>query len=183
VSETAQEYTKRMLGLAKGRDPLKVQAATPARLERLVKDQPRRLLTRRSAPGKWSAAEIVAHLADAEIVHAYRLRMILSQNTTEIQAFNQDKWAAVVRYDRVAVRDALVVFAAVRRTNLALIKRLTPQERQQYGMHQERGKETIDHISRMYAGHDLNHLAQIERIVKGRGGAAPPPDKRRAVAR
>jgi hypothetical protein len=112
-------------------------------------------------------AQIVAHLADAEIVHAYRLRMILSRNATEIQAFDQAKWADVVRYDRVGIEDALAVFAAVRRTNLALIKRLTPGERQQYGMHQERGKETIDHISRMYAGHDLNHLAQIERIVKG----------------
>jgi hypothetical protein len=156
-----------MLALAEGRDPLKVQAATTTRLQRLLKGQPRRLLTRSPAPGKWSVAQIVAHLADAEVVHAYRLRMILSRNGTEIQAFDQDKWAAVVRYDRVGIEDALAVFAALRRTNLALIKRLTPGERQQYGMHQERGKETIDHSARMYAGHDLNHLGQIERIVKG----------------
>jgi hypothetical protein len=166
VGETAQEYTARMLGLSAGKDPLKVQAATPAKLRRLVDGTPRRLLTRRPAPGKWSAAQIVAHLADTEVVFAYRLRMILSRSGTEIQAFDQEKWAEVVQYGRVDTADALAVFTAVRRANLALVKRLTPTQRKQFGLHQERGKETIDHIGRMNAGHDLNHLGQIERIVR-----------------
>jgi uncharacterized damage-inducible protein DinB len=167
VVETVQQYTTRMLGLATGQDPMKILAATPAKLRRLVTAAPRRVLARSPAPGKWSVAQIVAHLADTEIVFAYRLRMILSRDGTEIQAFDQQKWAEVVQYDRVNTEDALAVFTAVRRTNLALVKRITPAQRNQFGMHQERGKETVEHLGRMNAGHDLNHLGQIERIVKG----------------
>jgi DinB superfamily len=165
VGETAEEYTARMLGLSAGKDPLKVQAATPGKLRRLVASAPRRLLTRSPEPGKWSVAQIVAHLADTETVFAYRLRMILSRDGTEIQAFDQEKWAEVEQYERVNTADALAVFAALRRANLALVKRLGPAQRRQFGLHQERGKETIDHMGKMNAGHDLNHLAQIERIL------------------
>lgn len=125
------------------------------------------MLTRAPAPGKWSVAEILAHLADTEVVHAYRLLMILSSNGTEIQAFDQDLWAKAARYDKVPVADSLDVFEALRRSNARLVKSLTPAERQQHGIHQERGKETVDHIERMYAGHDVNHLRQIETILKG----------------
>jgi DinB superfamily len=166
MAETAQEYIKRMLSLVEGKDAIKVQAATPAKLRRMVKSQPRRVLTRRPAPGKWSVAEIVAHLADAEVVHAYRIRMILSRDGTEIQAFDQNVWAEGGRYHQVDVNDALNVFQSLRRANLAFVKRLTPAERKRHGMHQERGKETIEHIGRMYAGHDLNHLGQIETILR-----------------
>lgn len=166
MSETAQEYTARMLGLSAGKDALKVQAATPARLRRLVARTPRRLLTRSPAPGKWSIAEIVAHLADTETVFAYRLRMILSRDGTEIQAFDQNRWAEVEQYDRVNTADALAVFTALRRANLALVKRIGPAQRKQFGMHQERGKESIEHMEKMNAGHDLNHLSQIERILE-----------------
>jgi uncharacterized damage-inducible protein DinB len=172
VGETVQEYTARMVGLAAGQDPLKVQAATPAKLRRLIEAAPRKALTRPPAPGKWSIAQIVAHLADTEVVFAYRLRMILSRDGTEIQAFDQEKWAEVVQYDRVNTADALAVFTAVRRANVALVKRLTPTQRKQFGMHQERGKETVEHMGRMNAGHDLNHIGQIERIVKSAGTRA-----------
>lgn len=172
MGETAQAYTARMLGLSAGKDPLKVQAATPAKLRRLIERTPRRLLTRSPAPGKWSVAQIVAHLADTEVVFAYRLRMILSRNGTEIQAFDQEKWAEVVQYDRVNTADALAVFAAARRANLALVRRISEPQRKQFGLHQERGKESIDHMGRMNAGHDLNHLGQIERIVRGAGTGA-----------
>jgi uncharacterized damage-inducible protein DinB len=154
-----------MLELAAGKDALKVQAATPAKLRRLVARAPRRLLTRSPAPGKWSIAQIVAHLADTETVFAYRLRMILSRDGTEIQAFDQNTWAKVEQYERVNTADALAVFTALRRANLALVKRITPAQRKQYGMHQERGKESIEHMGNMNAGHDLNHLSQIERII------------------
>ncbi len=166
MSETAQEYTARMLGLSAGKDPRAVQAATPSKLRRVVVGTPRRLLTRSPAHGKWSIAQIVAHLADTEVVFAYRMRMILSRDGTEIQAFDQEKWAEVVQYDRVNPADALAVFTAVRRANLALVARLSPKQRKQFGRHQERGNETIDHMQRMNAGHDLNHLGQIARILK-----------------
>src|SRR5262245_32841741 len=116
-----------MLGLAAGKNPLKVLAATPAKLRRLVERTPRRVLSRRPAPGRWSVAQLLAHLADTEIVLAYRLRLILGRDGTEIQAFDQEKWADVAQYDRVDTADALAAFAAVRRVNLALVRRITPR--------------------------------------------------------
>ncbi len=97
---------------------------------------------------------------------AYRLRMILSRDGTEIQAFDQEKWADVVQYERVNLPTRSRCSLRYAAPNLALVERLTPKQRKQYGLHQERGKETVDHMQRMNAGHDLNHLGQIERILK-----------------
>jgi hypothetical protein len=168
VPETVQQYTARILGFAGDRDPVKVQAATPGRLRRLIRGRSARALSRVPTGGKWSVREILAHLADAEVVHAYRLRMILSRDGTDIQAYDQNLWAATGRYDAVPVEQSLSVFETLRRANVALLKRLTAAERRRYGMHQERGKESIARLSQMYAGHDLNHLSQIERILKSR---------------
>jgi hypothetical protein len=46
-----------------------------------------------------------------------------------------------------------------------MLKSLAPEQWKHYGMHSERGQETIEHIVRMFAGHDLNHLQQVERIL------------------
>ena len=147
---------------------MKVQAATPGRLRRLIRGRSARALSHVPAGGKWSVRHILAHLADAEVVHAYRLRMILSQDGTDIQAYDQNLWAATGRYDTVPVEQSLTVFETLRRANVALLKRLTAAECRRYGMHQERGKESIARLSQMYAGHDLNHLSQIERILETR---------------
>ena len=164
MKETPKQYTKRMLGNVGDKNPLAVQRATPARLARLVRGLSRTQLRRRPAPGKWSINEIVAHLADTELVGGYRIRTILGKHRAPIQAFDQDVWAARGRYNRVDVRRALERFRVLREANLALIRSLSPRRLQQYGMHAERGKETIAHIVRMFAGHDLNHLGQVERI-------------------
>ena len=167
MKETPKQYTKRMLGNVGDKNPLAVQRATPVRLARLVRGLSRTQLRRRPAPGKWSINEIVAHLADTELVGGYRIRTILGQNRTPIQAFDQDVWAARGSYNRVDVRRALERFRVLREANLALIRSLSPRRLQQYGMHAERGKESIAHIVSMFAGHDVNHLGQIERIRRG----------------
>jgi DinB family protein len=165
VQETPKEYTARMLGLAGDRNPLTVLAATPGRLRRLLARQSAAAVGRRPAPGRWSVRQIVAHLADAEVVHAYRIRMMLGRSGGEIQAFNQDAWAVEGRYQDVDLAVALEAFAALRALNLTLYRRLGPEKRRRFGVHQERGRESIDHTSRMYAGHDLNHLGQISAIL------------------
>lgn len=165
MRETPQEYIQRMLGNVEGQDPLKVAAATPKRLERLIKGMPAAKLHKRPAPGKWSVAEILAHLADGEIVRGWRMRQILGAPGTPIQPFDQDAWAAAGHYEKRDPRKSLETFRAVREANLALLKSLTKEQWKQYGMHAERGQETIDHIARLDAGHDLNHLAQVERIL------------------
>ena len=94
------------------------------------------------------------------------MRMILSQNGTPIQAFDQDMWANTFNYLQRDSKSSMETFRALRENNLALLKSVPKNLWENYGMHQERGKESIAHIVRMFAGHDLNHLQQIEKIVK-----------------
>ena len=165
MNETPQEYIQRILSQLGGKDPLKVQADTPKKLGRLIQRVSPAKLRKRPAPGKWSAGEILAHLADAEFVTAWRLRQILGAPGTPIQAYDQDTWAAAGHYEKRDARKSLEQFRATREANLALLKSLTAEQWKHHGMHAERGIETIQHIACMMAGHDLNHLGQVERIV------------------
>lgn len=163
--ESPSEYTRRILSNAEGKDPLAVLQATPGRLRQIVQKTPAALLRRQPAPGKWSPAQIIAHLADAEIVFAYRMRMIIAHDGVDIQAFDQDEWAANLAYDTADPGESVDLFEAARVANLRLLQRVDPRLHENYGMHSERGRETVSHLIRLYAGHDLNHLGQIERIV------------------
>lgn len=167
MKETPKQYTQRMLGNVAGKNPLAVQAATAGKLARLTRGLSGAQLRRRPAPGKWSIGEILAHLADAEIVAGYRFRMMLNSSGGVIPAFDQNDWARNGRYDRIDPKRSLQAFTAMRVYNLALLKSLKPAMRKRYGMHAERGKESVAHYTRMMAGHDLNHLAQVERIARG----------------
>jgi len=165
MQETPQEYIQRIMGMLKGQKPLKIQADTPKKLGRLIGRASAAKLRKRPAPGKWSAAEILAHLADCEIVVGWRMRQILGAPGTSIQAFDQDAWAAAGHYERRDPKKSLEQFRVAREGNLALLKSLAPEQWKQHGMHAERGVETIEHIVGLMAGHDLNHTGQVERIV------------------
>jgi hypothetical protein len=166
MKETPQEYIQRMLGYTGGgENPAKVQAATAKKLEKLIKGVPAAKLKKRPAPEKWSVQEIIAHLADTEIVGSWRIRAILGAPGTPIQAFDQDAWVTATHYAKRDLRQAVEQFRVLREANLALYKSLTPEQWKHHGMHSERGEETVEHIVRMFAGHDLNHIAQIERIL------------------
>jgi hypothetical protein len=165
MHETPQEYRKRMVGQLVGRDPLKIQSATPRKLERLLKGVSGSKVRKRPAPSKWSIAEIVAHLADAELVVGYRIRITLGAPGTPIEAFDQDDWVVALHYDKRDIRASLTQFRAIREANLRLLKTLTRTQWKQYGIHAERGEESVEMIVQMMAGHDLNHLGQIERII------------------
>jgi DinB superfamily len=168
MKETPREYTQRMLENMKGLEPLKVEAATAKKLERLIQGMSASKLRKRPAPGKWSVAEILAHLADSEIVRGWRMRQILGAPGTPIQAFDQDTWAEAGHYEKRDPRKSLDVFRVVRGANLALLKSLTKEQWKHHGTHAERGVETIEHMTCMMAGHDLNHLGQVERILAGK---------------
>jgi hypothetical protein len=165
MKETPQQYTQRVVGYVEGKQPLAVQAATAKKLERLIKGVPTSKLRRRPAPDKWSVAEILAHLADAEIVAGFRVRLILGSPGTPVAAFDQDAWVTSGHYAKRDPRKSVEQFRAVREANLALLKSLTPEQWKHYGMHSERGQESVEHIVRMFAGHDVNHLRQIEGIL------------------
>jgi DinB family protein len=163
--ESPSEYTRRILSYAEGKDPLAVLEATPERLRQIVQNTPAAVLRRQPGPGRWSPAQIIAHLADAEIVVGHRMRMIIATNGVDIQAFDQDKWAANLAYESADPGESVDLFEATRVANLRLLRRVDPRLHENYGMHSERGRETVTHMIRLYAGHDLNHLGQIERIV------------------
>jgi len=165
MQETAQEYKQRIFSYLGENDPLKIQSATPKKLQRLVSRPSAAKLRKQPAPGKWSVAEILAHMADTELVFGYRIRTILGAPGTPIQAFDQDKWAQAMSYGKADPRKSLERFAAFRKANLDLLKSLSPAQRKYHGMHAERGEESIETIARLCAGHDLNHLTQIEKIL------------------
>lgn len=168
MQETPQQYSERILGYSKDKDGLAVQQATPKKLAALLKGKTKKTLARRPAPDKWSAAEIVAHLADAEVAIAWRLRQILSTNAVPIQAFDQDAWAATFDYTQRDPKQSLESFRVLRDNNIALLKSVPRKLWDNYGVHEERGNESVAHIVTLMAGHDLNHLQQIEKIVNGK---------------
>jgi hypothetical protein len=173
MPETAQQYIQRILGQVEGHDAIKVQRATAAKLKKLIQGRTSKQLKWRPEPGKWSMAEIVAHLADVEIVASWRMRSILGANGTAIQAFDQDAWASVFHYGKSDAKRSLEIFRVLRENNLAMLKALPPTSWDNYGIHAERGKETIAHLARMFAGHDTNHIVQIENIAAQLKSASP----------
>lgn len=165
MQETAQQYIQRILGHVEGKDAIKVQRATAGKLKKAIRGLTPKQLKWQPEPGKWSIAEIVAHLADAEIVASWRMRSAIGANGTTIQPFDQNVWASVFQYGKRDAKQSLEVFSALRENNLAMLKALPPETWDNYGMHLERGKETIAHMARMFAGHDTNHVLQVERIA------------------
>jgi hypothetical protein len=165
MKETPQQYVDRISKYLAGKKPLAVQAATPARLARLIQGVPAAKLRKRPSPDKWSVKEILAHMADTEMVGGFRMRLILGSPGTPIAGFDQDAWVTSGHYEKRDPRKSIEQFRVLRAANLALLKSLTPQQWKHYGMHSERGEETIEHIVKLFAGHDLNHLKQIERIL------------------
>jgi hypothetical protein len=165
MKETPRQYTERILGYANGKRPLIVLAATARKLDRLIRGVSMTKLCKRPAPEKWSVSEIIAHLADGEIVGGFRLRLILGSPGAPIIAYDQDKWVTSGHYDERDPRKSVELFRVLREANLALLESLAPEQWKDYGIHSERGRESIEHIARMFAGHDINHLRQIETIL------------------
>ena len=157
-------YVSRMLALLGPRNPLEVLAETPEALARAVAGLSVEREAQPEKSGKWSVRQVVQHLADSEVVGGFRFRMILAEDGPAIAGYDQDLWAERLRYQESAVADALPEFAALRRINLRVLQRVDPAELERWGMHSERGRETLAHLLRLYAGHDLAHLRQIERI-------------------
>jgi len=162
--EAAASYKAKILRYQAGADFLALQAAAPAKLASLVAGLSAEQLAHRPGPAKWSIQEVIAHLADDELVGGYRLRMILSSPGTTIQAFDQDVWARTGRYYARDVSSSLELFRVLREANLALLRSLSAEEWDMFGVHTERGVESIRDIAMYFAGHDINHFQQIDAI-------------------
>ena len=144
------------------RNPLESLEATAKRVEAVANRLGEAGLSRSYGPGKWTGKQILAHLADAEVATGFRARQVLAQDNHTIQPFDESAWAR--RYANVDADAALRSFVALRRWNLALFRGLSAEDLARDAVHPERGPEKMETIVRMLAGHDLNHLAQLERL-------------------
>jgi uncharacterized damage-inducible protein DinB len=144
------------------RDPVSVIASTSSELARIVGSLPADRVASAPAPGKWSVRDVLAHLADCEIVFAYRLRQALAEDHHVIQPFDQDVWSKV--YGSFDAASALAVFSAVRSWNVTLIRQMTPADLVRPVTHPERGTMTVQTIVETMAGHDINHLRRLAAV-------------------
>jgi hypothetical protein len=155
-------YRDRLLGLLGDRNPLEALEANAERVETVARRLGEAGLSRSYGPGKWTGKQVLAHLADAEIATGFRVRQILSEDGHRIQGWDEASWAR--RYVDVDAEAAVASYRASRRWNLALFRGLGPADLERQGVHPERGPETLRSIIRLLAGHDLNHLGQLERL-------------------
>ena len=160
----AAAYVSAVLELLGDREPIAVLGETTSALSRAIEGLSPAQLRRPEQPGKWSIAQTLQHLADSEVVWAWRMRLILAQDQPPLTGYDQDLWAERLHYDQADPSEALELFAALRRANLRLIDRASPADLKRVGVHVERGTESLEHLLRLYGGHDLLHLRQIERI-------------------
>ncbi len=167
MQETPQQYTQRILGYLEGVTPMDVLSTTPRKVAALIKGVSKKTLGKRPKPESWSVTEILAHLADVELVQGFRIRLILGSSGVGIQGFDQDAWA---RYSEYAKHDpalSMEAWKVNRDRTLRLLKSIPKGMWENYGMHSERGKESVTRVTEMMAGHDLNHLKAMRRILKG----------------
>ena len=137
---------------------------TADELARLTRGTPEERLVRRPSAGRWSIRDILCHLADTELVFAVRLRYTVADAHHRIQPFDQDAWAASAATLDAAL--ALQTFAAVRRWNLAFIAAVMPAAHDKPVTHPERGTMRFATVVETMAGHDINHLRQVQALVE-----------------
>ena len=164
AAEHAAAYVRAVLGLLGDGDPKTILRETLSALPRSIDGLSPQQLLQPERPGKWSIGQTLQHLADSEVVWAWRMRLILAQDRPQLTGYDQDLWAERLHYDKVDPSDALELFGVLRRANLRLVEQASPADLKRTGIHVERGEESLEHLRRLYAGHDLLHLRQIERI-------------------
>jgi hypothetical protein len=121
-------------------------------------------LTAHPIQGKWSACEIVQHLADSEMNSAIRLRRLLTEDRPVIHAYDQEQYATLLNYNERDFAPALDALRGARATTAQLLARMTEEEWKREGWHPESGLYTAEHWLKIYADHAHNHAAQIQRL-------------------
>jgi len=158
------EYAAGLLTRLAGRNPLEILGGTGNAARSVFSDLSDAAMRRPEASGKWSMLEVMHHLADGEMVLGVRIRMILAQDRPPITAYDQEAWAEKLRYRDADLGAVQLQFQTLRDANLRVARELSPEDLGRAGIHTERGAESVGYILRLLAGHDLTHLAQLERI-------------------
>ena len=128
------------------------------------------MLRYKPLPDKWSILEILGHLADIEIVYAYRLRQMLADEKPVIAPMDQNAWARNLGYMEALAPELVAAYGLNRHQNVKLLKRLTPADLEKTAFHPEYQKnQTVAEIVERMATHGANHLAQIEKLKREAG--------------
>lgn len=144
------------------RDAMEAFADTPFRIEALLNPWTETQFERSYAPGKWSARQVLIHLAQTELALGTRVRFALSQAGYTAQNFSQDDWLPIDA--STDARTALGVYTALRRMNVAMFRGLAPAQRERTFTHPEYGTLTVGWVAAQMAGHDIHHLKQFQVI-------------------
>ncbi len=137
---------------------------TPARIAALVRGWPRDRDQRSHAPGKWTARQVLAHLAQLEMNVAIRMRFALAQDGYQMQSFDQDDWMRAETPPPALV--SLEAYTALRAMNVALLRSLSAEQRARTAGHPEWGSVSVEWLAAWCAGHELNHLPQFEAVAR-----------------
>jgi hypothetical protein len=129
-------------------------------------------LTARPIEGKWSAAEIVHHLADSETTSGLRLRRLIAEDRPLIQGYDQDDYAARLKYNLREMAPSLEAFRYARETTAQLFEFMNDDDWRREGTHSESGSYTAEDWLKIYAAHGHNHAAQIQRLKEALGETA-----------
>jgi len=121
-------------------------------------------LTAHAIAGKWSAAEIVHHLADSESTSAIRIRKLLAEDKPLIQGYDQEQWTARLRYNEREIAPSLEAFRLARATTMQLLPGMSDADWAREGWHTESGRYSAETWLKIYAVHAHNHAAQITRL-------------------
>lgn len=168
---SAPAYVRATLELLGDRDPRHVLEHAPHELAKVLEGLGDAFAARPEREGGWSLLQTVRHWVDSELVWAVRLRKTIAEDRPTLQGYDQDLWVRRLRHADGNVRQALEEFLVVRAINLRFLDGRTPEELQRVAVHSERGEETVAHMIRLYAGHDLVHLRQVRRIRAAVEGA------------
>jgi DinB family protein len=172
AQDQAQAYIAAILAALGSRDPLDVLREMPAALRRAIEGLSPEQIASPEAPAKWSMLQVIQHLSDSDLIGGFRFRMVLAHDSPTLAGYDQDLWVERVHRNDTDVEAALNEFTAFRRANVRLLERTTPEERERVSLHAERGPESLGHMIRLYAGHDVVHLRQLARIRRAVAPAA-----------
>jgi hypothetical protein len=157
-----QAYREALLAVIGDRDPLEVMAETLGRVRALAQGRSAGDLERRSGDGEWSAAEVVGHLVDVEIVVGFRLRLVLTDDRPSYPGYDEKLWS---RLPKPPADQLVGVLDGLRAYNLWMLRSIPRAEWSRAGVHSEQGEETVEVMIRKLAGHDLTHMNQLERAL------------------
>lgn len=160
------QYKARILALMEGKEPVAVQKETYPQIAELISGVSAEKLSTRPASGKWSVAEVLAHLAEAEVVSSWRYRQMLEHDGCPLPPYGQELWADLGAYGTRNPQESVDQFRLLRDANLRMFDRLTPEQWRRHGVHAERGPMTVHDLAVQIAGHDINHVGQIRAMLK-----------------